>query len=442
VAVAALCVLLLVAGVWHWAPWRAGEQAQRVGPAVVVEPFAALGGGEDAQLLAAGLSSGLLSELIRYDGIQVFIGAAQANGKAALPPAATGVPVYLVTGEVTREPSRVRVYTRMAEGTSGELLWSQTFDRALTTTEIFDLQAELSSAIVDRLAQTYGVIAQATARQLSPTQPETLFAYECVQRALAYRRTFARELYPPVRACLEDAVERDPGYAAAWAMLAYAHMDAARFGIVEPAGRAGEMAAGVAAAQRAVDLAPQSPAALQSLAALRFATGDHDDAERIQRQAIALNPNNPEALAQLGYRLALRGRWDEGRRFLEDAISRSVVVPSWYHTTLAMALYLGGDLAKARDAADAGKSFAAGYGQATLAFTEAALGNAKAAQAALDEALRQSPMLARDPVAFWANFQIAPSVIERFNADLAKAGLQLPAAIAPATASRGQERTW
>jgi tetratricopeptide (TPR) repeat protein len=175
---------------------------------------------------------------------------------------------------------------------------------------------------------------------------------------------------------------------------------------------------------------------LQSLAALRFAAGDHDDAERIQRQAIALNPNNPEALAQLGYRLALRGRWDEGRRFLEDAISRSVVVPSWYYTTLAMALYLGGDLAKARDAADAGKSFAAGYGQATLAFTEAALGNAKAARAALDEALRQSPLLARDPVAFWANFQIAPSVIERFNAGLAKAGLQLPAAIAPATAPR------
>ena len=435
-ALCALCVLLLVAGVWRWGPWRAGEQAQRIGPAVVVEPFAALGGGEDAQLLAAGLSSGLLSELIRYDGIQVFVGAAQANGKAALPPAAVGVPVYLVTGEVDREPSRVRVNTRMTEGTSGELLWSQTFDRALTTTGIFDLQTELSGAIVGRLAQSYGAITQATAKQLGRMVPETLYAYDCVQRAFAYRRSFAKELYPAVRACLEEAVKRDPSYAAAWAMLAFAHLDAARFGFIEPAAQAAELQVGLGAAKRAVELAPSSVTALQALAALRYGTGDFEEAERVQRQVIALNPNNPESLAQLGWRLVVHGRWEEGRKLLADAISLSVVVPNWYYTTLAIALYLGGDLVGARDAADAGKGFAAGVGQATLAFTEAALGNATAARAALDEALRQSPLLARDPVAFWANFQIAPSVIERLNASLAKAGLPLPAAIAPASASR------
>ena len=77
-----------------------------------------------------------------------------------------------------------------------------------------------------------------------------------MQRAFAYRRTFAKELYPPVRACLEEAVRRDPGYADAWAMLAFAHLDAARYGLVEPAARPGEMAAGLEAAQRAVALAP------------------------------------------------------------------------------------------------------------------------------------------------------------------------------------------
>ncbi len=436
VAVAALCVLLLVAGVWRWAPWRADQQAQRIGPAVVIQPFEPLGGGEGSQLLAAGLTSGLLNELVRFDGIQVFIGAPQVNGAAALPPAAAGVPAYIVAGEVDREPSRVRVNARMMEGTSGELLWSQSFDRALTTTGIFDVQTELSRAIVGRLAQTYGAITQATAKQLGRTVPETLYAYDCVQRAFAYRRSFAKELYPAVRACLEEAVKRDPRYATAWAMLAFAHLDAARFDLIEPAAQATELQVGLGAAKQAVELAPNSVTALQALAALRYGTGDFEEAERVQRQVIALSPNNPESLAQLGWRLAVHGRWEEGRKLLGDAISLSVVVPNWYYTTLAMALYLGGDLVGARDAADAGKGFAAGLGQATLAFTEAALGNAEAARAALDEALRQSPLLARDPVAFWANFQMAPSVIARFNADLAKAGLQLPAAIAPVTGSR------
>ena len=253
-----------------------------------------------------------------------------------------------------------------------------------------------------------------------------MFAYDCVQRAFAFRRTFDLEAYPTVRACLEEAVRRDPNYAGAWAMLAFAHMDAARFELVDPPARPGELDAGLAAAQHAVELAPESVRSLQSLAALRFARGEYDEAERVQRQAIALNPHDPESLAQLGWRLVARGQWEEGGTLLQEAVDRSMVVPAWYHETLAVALYLGGDLQRARDEAELGKvDCCPGY--AILAITEGALGHAAAARAALDEAVRQTPELARDPVAYWANFQAAPEVIERLNAGLVKAGLQLPA---------------
>ena len=418
-----LFALLLTAGVLRWAPWPAGDQPQQTGPAVVVLTFEPLGGGDGGQLLASGLTAGLIAELMRFDGIQVFTGLPAGQGGEDLPPAATGTLAYVVAGTVEREPSRVRVTARLTDRSSGEVLWSERYDRALTTTEIFDVQAELSGAIVGRLAQVYGVITQAAARQLRRTRPETLFAYDCVQRAFAFRRTFAMELYWPVRTCLEEAVRRDAGYAGAWAMLAFAHMDAARYELVEPAARAGELKAGLDAAQRAVELAPGSVPGLQSLAALRYATGEFDEAERVQRQAIALNPNNPESLAQLGWRLMARGRWDEGRTLLQDAIARSVVVPSWYHQTLALSLYLGGDLERARDAAELGKNDCCGHGYATLALTEAAIGHYEAASRALKEAMRQSPLLVRDPVTFWANFQGSDDVIDRLNAGLAKAGL-------------------
>ena len=161
-----------------------------------------------------------------------------------------------------------------------------------------------------------------------------------------------------MRACLEEAVRRDPGYAGAWAMLAFAHLDAARYGLVEPAARPGELDAGLAAAQRAVELAPESVRSLQSLAALHFARGEYDEAERVQRQAIALNPHDPESLAQLGWRLMVRGQWEEGGTLLQEAVDRSMVVPAWYHETLAVALYLGGDLQRARDEAELGKAIA------------------------------------------------------------------------------------
>ena len=175
-----------------------------------------------------------------------------------------------------------------------------------------------------------------------------------------------------------------------------------------------------------MEIAPDSVRSLQSLAALHFGRGDYDEAERVQRKAIALNPHDPESLAQLGWRLVVRGQWQEGGTLLQEAIDRSVVVPAWYHETLAAGLYLGGDLQRARDAAELGKADCC-PGYAILAITEAALGHTAAARAALDEAIRQSPELARDPVAYWTGFQVAPEVIDRLNAGLARAGLPMPA---------------
>ena len=181
-------------------------------------------------------------------------------------------------------------------------------------------------------------------------------------------------------------------------MLAFAHMDAARLELVDPSARADELVAGPAAGQHALELAPESVRGLQSLAALRFARGEYDEAERVQRRAIAVNPHDPESLAQLGWRLVVRGQWEEGGTLLQEAVDRSMVVPAWYHGTLALALYLGGgDLQLARDEAELGKVHCCD-GYAVLAIMEGALGHAAAARAALDEAV---PELPNSPATRW-----------------------------------------
>jgi TolB-like protein/tetratricopeptide (TPR) repeat protein len=428
---AGLCAVALVVVITVWAPWQPDKEVQAAGPALIVVPFQDLSDGEGGQLLANGLTNGLVTNLMRFDGLEVFAAPTDGSGRIPLPSAAGEVPAYVVTGSAQREPDRVRITATLTDRASGQVLWSQRYDQALTAATILDVEDEVAAGVASRLAQVYGVVNFAAARRLARVRPETMFAYDCVQRAFAFRRTFALEAYPAVRSCLEEAVRRDPGYAGAWAMLAFAHMDAARFELVEASARASELDAGLAAAQRAVELAPESVRSLQSLAALRFARGEYDEAERVQRRAIVLNPHDPESLAQLGWRLMARGKWEEGGTLLQEAIDRSLAVPAWYHETLAMALYLGGDLQRARDEAELGKEDCC-PGYATLAIMEAALGNSAAARAALDEAFRQSPLLSRDPVALWSNFQAAPDVIARLNAGLAKAGL--PIAPAPAQA--------
>ena len=420
-----LCALAVVSVIRLWPSQQHAGQTQAAGPALVVVPFEGISDGEGSKLLASGLTHGLIMNLMRFDGLQVFAAPAGGLDGTELPSIAAEAPAYVLTGSVQREPDRVQVTAMLTDRTSSRVFWSQGYDQPLTAAGVLDLECGIAGSIASRLAQVYGVVNDAATRGPAQPRPETMFSYDCVQRAFAFRRTFNPGDYGAVRACLEEAVQRNARDAGAWAMLAFAHMDAARFGLVPPGLRAGELDAGLTAAQQAVELAPGSARSLQSLAALQFARGEFAEAERVQRQAIALNPHDPEGLAQLGWRLMARGQWDEGATLLRQAIDRSLVVPAWYHDTLALALYLGGDLRQAREEATLGKDDCC-TGYATLAIAEAALGHVDAARAALQQAVRQSPLLSRDPVAFWANFQGAPHVIARLNAGLAKAGLVIP----------------
>lgn len=182
---------------------------------------------------------------MRFDGIQVFAFEA-AERPPAHPPVSADVPVYLVTAAVQREPARVRVKAMLTDRPTGRVLWSESYDRALTAGNLFEVEDDLSAQIVQRLASIYGVISQTTARHLEQARPANLSAYDCVQRAFDYRRTFDAAKFPAVRSCLDETIRSEPDYAMAWAMRAFLHLDAARFGRVPEQQAPDELAAGLA----------------------------------------------------------------------------------------------------------------------------------------------------------------------------------------------------
>ena len=180
---------------------------------------------------------------------------------------------------------------------------------------------------------------------------------------------------------------REPGYADAWAMLAFAHLDAARYGLVEPAAKArrdggrrgGGAARGGAGAGPGAALAGAGGAALRER---RLRRGRAGAAARDRAQP--RQPGEPGAA-----RLAADGAGALGRGRHATCRTRSTAAsacPVWYYSTLASALYLKGDVAGALDAAELGKGDCCGIGYAVLAIAEAAAGHPAEARADLDEA--------------------------------------------------------
>ena len=133
-----------------------------------------------------------------------------------------------------------------------------------------------------------------------------------------------------------------------------------------------------------------------------------------------MNPQDPEALAQLGWRLALRGRFDEGLPYLREAIDRALSPPGWYFQPIAIQAYLEGDYRGAIDAAE--RASGSGIGLSLVAMSRAKLGDRAGAQAALDAMAEASPLLARDPATAYRLHQAEEAIVSALVRGLRAAG--------------------
>jgi TolB-like protein len=435
----AVALLIAAGGLWLWigGPPTSGSEEGR-GPAVVVVPFETFAAGNDDGFLAGGLTQDLITDLMRFEAFRLYSVPASFALDGHADPATLGRDLgvgYVVKGSVSSDAATVRVRAQLFNAQTGQVIWSETYDRAATPGALVSVQAELAAGIATVLGQPYGVINNSMTTRLSGGAEPSMASYACVLRAYAYRRTARDELRRPVLACLEAAVERDPDYAEPWAMLGWLHLDAARYAFVPDTEVPRELGHALDFASKAVAIDPENVLALRALASVQFHLGNFDDSERIQRQALALNPNDPDTLVQLGWRLAACGHWDEGLPYIERAIARSINPPGWYYDLITIHLYLKGRYDEMLAAAE---HSAAGdiTGLSLLAIAHGALGNHVAARETLDAMAKQAPAFNRDPAAVYRRFQALESIVDALMDGLRKAGWTEPGAPAAAAGDR------
>ena len=323
----------------------------------------------------------------------------------------------------------MRVTARLTDRDYTQVLWSQSYDRALTTAY---LRRAGRTGGGDRRPAGPG-LRRGQHRAAAPAgaaRPETLFAYDCVQRAFAYRRTFAPELYPPSvpasrRRCAATPATPAPG--PCWPSPIWTPRGTAWSSRQPRPGDGGRSGGGAASSRAGPEQRP--PCSRWRRCTSGAATTTRPSASSARR-------SRSTRTTRRAWRSSAGGWWSAAGGTKVAPCSRKQSTAAWSSrpgTTRPWRC----PLPRRRSPAGARRRRARQGdccpGYAVLAITEAAVGHAAAARAALDEALRQSPLLARDPVAYWANFQFAPEVIERLNAGLVKAGLPLPVPAAPST---------
>jgi TolB-like protein/Tfp pilus assembly protein PilF len=301
--------------------------------AVAVLPFENLSGDSEQQYFSDGIAAAVIAELSRWRQLMV-LSRNQSFRYRDRPVDVTRVGRelgvrYVVEGSIHKAGDRIRVMAQLTDAASGSHLWAEQYDRHIQ--ELFAVQDEVVQTIVGTLG---GRVQAAGAELAKGRPPASLAAYDCVLRGLALpwgdpqADAEARRLY-------ERAVELDPGYGLAHALLAL--MIYAEWG-VDPKVSDAALDRAFELAKKAVELDENESMCQAVLGWLHLMRRSFELAEQYHRRAIEMNPSNPQHLADMGSLLVYLGRPEEGLEWLNRARRIDPYFgPSWYWYQLGFA---------------------------------------------------------------------------------------------------------
>src|SRR5690348_1269183 len=226
---------------------------------------------------------------------------------------------HVLERSVRKAGGRVRITAQLIEGDTGEHLWAERYDRDLE--DIFAIQDEISKAIVSALKLKLLPEEKKALEQRGTTSAE---AYNLYLLARQYWVTGnhgdPRREERVMRIC-SRAVEIDPYYAQAWALLAIAQSNL-RYGFGY------QVDDGVAAAHAAVAIDPTIAEAHCAMARRLEERGRDDDALAELLKGLELNPDSWELNKALANFFIFRGKIADAARHFEKAAS---VMDTDYH---------------------------------------------------------------------------------------------------------------
>jgi adenylate cyclase len=317
-------------------------------PVIAVLPFDNMSGDPEQDYFADGLSEDLITRLAQYPDLAVIArnSSFQYKGQAVdVRRVADELGAsFILEGSVRRSGDRLRVVAQLLDAADGTHVWTKTFERDLSTADIFDIQDEITTEVTGNIGSEYGILMRLDQSAAKYKPPESLEAYECVSLTRAYFEVETEAMHASVRDCLERAVAAEPQYAEAWAMLAEMYAQETYMGfnqLPDPLKRALE------AARKAVEAGPDNQIARRALASAYYYRRDSAAFIAEAERAIAINPNDGGVLGWLGAYMAMDGEWQRGLAYLDKAMELSPLYPSWWNNMRCMDYYVKGDYAAA-----------------------------------------------------------------------------------------------
>ena len=220
----------------------------------------------------------------------------------------------ILTGNIRRVDSKIRIFVQLDDVSSGKNLWAETYDADYS--KVFEIQSQIAQQIASVLQAK---LSPAEKERIKKRPTDNLSAYEYYLKGRELYTHYKKEDNEKAIDLFKKAIQLDRKYALAWAGLGDAYSQKyGRFGFDKS-----WIDSSKAAANTAIRLDTTSSEAFKALANAYNYALDYDKGFELVQTSVRLNPNNAPAVGNLGAGYFLKGDLPEALKWEKKATTIS-----------------------------------------------------------------------------------------------------------------------
>jgi len=283
---------------------------------MAVLPFVNQSGDPELEFLSDGFTETLINRLSRLPGVTMMSRSSVFRFKGeGVDPVEAGASLSVqavLTGRILQREGQITVGVELVDVRDQSHIWGEQYNRR--STDVIGLQDEITREISHQLRVT---LTGEEEKVLTRSATRDNEAYTLYMKGRFHWNKRTREGFEAAASYLREAIEKDPGFALAYAGLADCYSVMSSYFILTPEEAQNKARA---AAEKALDLDPSMAEPFVTLAAI---TAEYDweweKGEEYFKRAIALNPNYATAHQWYGEAMAAMGRIEESIQELQKA---------------------------------------------------------------------------------------------------------------------------
>jgi adenylate cyclase len=346
VVITAIILVTALATVFWIKPWRAQIEPAFVEgmalsltdkPSIAVLPLINMSDDPEQEYFADGMAEDLITDLSKIPGLIVisrtssFAYKGKSEDIRGIAKALNSR--YVVEGSVRRANDKIRINLQLVDARTGHHVWAERYDN--TVEEIFALQDLITEQLVKALDSQLETVDLAV---VSKRPTIDLKAYDVFLQGSGIFQRFSKDDTFLARRYFEEAIGLDPGFARAYAMLAWTYVFEYTNGWATSPQTA--LQRGLDIANKSISLDKGSPVAHFVRGLVHRERKEFEEALADAKISIELDPSYANGHVLTATLLYYAGRPEEGLNMLDIASRLNPLHPSNYPFHRGQALFI------------------------------------------------------------------------------------------------------